>query len=97
MVADAIVRQVMLMIETHKAIHRGAVFGHVVGLDGAAVVGHGEIMEPFLVDGIGLWQRRVAKRVAMRRLFFFGVEVGAGVGISTGGVCQFAFSLPWLM
>ena len=55
MVRDAIMGHEVLMIKTDEAIHRGAVAGHVVGLDGAAVVGHGEIMDPFLVDGRGLW------------------------------------------
>ena len=51
MVADAIVWHEMLMIETHEAIHRGTVVGHVVRLDHAAVVGHCEVVDPFLVDG----------------------------------------------
>ena len=54
-VRDAIMWHEVLMIETDEAIHRSAVAGHVVGLDGAAVVGHCEVMDPFLVDGRGLW------------------------------------------
>ena len=51
MVAHAIVRHELLVIIAHEAIHRGAVTGHVVGLDDAAVVNHGKILDPFLVDG----------------------------------------------
>lgn len=50
-VGDAVMRHEVLMVETDEAVHRGAVVGHVVGPDGAAVVGHCEIMDPFLVDG----------------------------------------------
>lgn len=51
MVADAIMGHKMLMIETHEAVHRGTVVGHVVRLDHAAVVSQCEIVDPFLVDG----------------------------------------------
>ncbi len=54
MVGDAIMRHEVLMIKTYEAIHRGAVAGHVVGLDSAAVVRHCEIVDPFLMDGRGL-------------------------------------------
>lgn len=83
-VADAIKRHEMLMVEPDEAVHSGAVFSHVVGLDGAAVVGHCEILDPFLVDGRGFWQSRVAEWVGGGWLFFFGIEVGAGVGVSAG-------------
>lgn len=78
-VADAIMRHKVLMIEFDEAIHRGAVVGHIVRLNGAAVVSHGEILDPFLVDGRGLLQGRVAERVAGGWLLFVGVEVSAGV------------------
>ena len=44
-------RHVVLMVESDETVHSGTVIGHVVGADGAAVVGHGEVMDPFLVDG----------------------------------------------
>ena len=84
MVADAIMGHVLLMIKAHEAIHCGAEAGHVVGLDGASVVAHCEIMDPFLVNRGGLWQRRVAERIAGRGLFFLRIEVGGSVRVSTG-------------
>ena len=51
MVADAVVRHVMLVVKAREAIHGGAVVGHVVGLDGAVVVIQCEVMNPFLVNG----------------------------------------------
>ena len=82
MVADAIVRHEVLMIKSYEAIHCGAVARHVVDLDGAAVVGHCEIMNPFLVCRRGLRERRVAKRVLRRWLLFLGIEISGCVGVS---------------
>lgn len=49
-VGHSIIRHIVFMVEAYEAIHRGAVAGHVVGLDNTAVVCHCEIMDPFLVD-----------------------------------------------
>ena len=84
MVADAIARHEMLMIETHEAIHCGTVAGHVVGLDNAVVVCHCKILDPFLVDRRGVWQRRVAERIARGGLILLRIKVGGTVGVSTG-------------
>lgn len=97
MVADAIKRHELLVVETDEAIHRGAVSSHVVGLDGAVVVGHGEILNPFLVDGRGFGQSRVAEWVGGGRLFFFEVKVGGGVGVSAGDDGQFGFAFSRLI
>ena len=84
MVGDAVVRHVVFVVEAHEGVHRGAVAGHVVGPDGAAVVRHCEVVDPFLVDRRRFWEGRVAERVAEGGLFFLGVEVGTGVGVSAG-------------
>lgn len=51
MVADAVVGEVVLVVEAREAVHGGAVGGHVVGLDDAGVVLKGEVVDPFLVNG----------------------------------------------
>ena len=40
-VGDAIIWHVLFMIEPHEGVHCGAVHGHVVSLENAAVVGQG--------------------------------------------------------
>ena len=95
-VGNAIERHELLMVETYEAVHGGAVCSHVVCLDGAAVVGHCEILDPFLVDGRGFWQSRVAEWVSGGWLFIFGIEVGTGVGVSAGDDSQFVFAFSGL-
>ena len=51
MVADAVVRQVVLVVEACEAVHGGAVAGHIVGIDGAVIVVQCEVVDPFLVKG----------------------------------------------
>ena len=83
-VGDAIIRHILFMIESHEAVHGGAVAGHVVCLENAAVVGQCQVMDPFLANRRGPWERRVAERIVGRGLFLLRIEAGGGVGISTG-------------
>lgn len=82
MIGDAITRQKITMIAADEAIYHEAGACHVVGLDGAGIVCHCEIVDPFLVDRRGLWGERVAERIAGGGLFLFGIEATFGVGVS---------------